>query len=148
MSSNMSKQVYDSLLTGAAFAGANVILDGQAIDKKLAMLGAASAGCEYISNFVTDMVNPILQPLVPSNFSAMENRLINPLVSGGVYVLVDKYGLKQDYHSDLQKFLYQAGCSALVDMAEGVLFGVAYGSSPSAAASPAFPWPPGIRRPF
>jgi len=103
-------QGVEGALTGAIYVGVDKFYWGKQLDQHELMVGAVSAGSDFLVDTLTELVSLRQQP-----FMADVGRMLDPLVSGVLYSVADEYLFKQDNKSLLHKFLSQVGASLIAD---------------------------------
>ena len=80
----VQKNAIDFALTGSLYGAGSYLLNSEPLNQHLLIESLQSAGAEAIATYGSDMVKPLLDPLIPPNSKDMVDKLINPVVSGAV----------------------------------------------------------------
>lgn len=108
MGDKLSDQIIDGLVTAAAFHAGSMFLDGVGATDMSAMKRALVCG---IADVAAVKVVPMLREhdLLPSDTTS--SAFVKPLITGGLYVLGDKYVTKLDGRSTVTKVLHAGAAS-------------------------------------
>lgn len=100
-------------ITGATFAAVDKYGYG-ASDDKLAMRAGQAAGSQAVADLTEDTIGNLV---LKSDSSEQTKMLLNPIMTGGLYVASNKV-LENDTKSSLYQFLEATGSSLVANQAE------------------------------